>query len=133
MKRVLFAPHPGQRLQALVFLMSVLVTSVKWNLSLLLICICLFFLDYYCYVDNTLKHLWDVCISSFENSVQVLSLPHAFFFFFDQAVSLFSLFSSLCVLDFDLSVECTVGKDPLLFHMLSLHVISTFLCFTEAY
>lgn len=130
MKRVLFAPRPGQRLQSLVFLMSVLVTWLKWNLSLVFICIRLFFLDYYCYVDNTLKHLLDVCISSFENSGQVLGLPHACF---DQAVSLFSFFSSSCVLDFDLSVECTIGKDSVLFHMLSLHVISTCLCFTDAY
>jgi hypothetical protein len=37
--RVLFSPHPRQHLLVVVFLMIAILTGVKWNLSVILICI----------------------------------------------------------------------------------------------
>jgi hypothetical protein len=34
-----FTPHPGQHLMLVVFLMIAILTGVKWNLSVVLICI----------------------------------------------------------------------------------------------
>jgi hypothetical protein len=38
-KSVLFSPHPRQHLLLLVFLMMTILTGLRWNLSVVLICI----------------------------------------------------------------------------------------------
>jgi hypothetical protein len=89
--RVPFSPHPHQHLLLVVFLMTTILTGVRWNLSVVLICISFMARDgkhfFMCFLA-----IW---ISSFE---KVLFSIDAHFFIGSLIFGEFSFLSSLYIL-----------------------------------
>jgi hypothetical protein len=65
--KVLVSPHPHQHLLLFVFLMTAILTGMKWNLSMALTCISFIARK----VENLVMHLFVICTSSFENSLSI--------------------------------------------------------------
>jgi hypothetical protein len=60
--RVHFSSHPGQHLLLVMFLTTAILTRVRWNLSVVLICISFMFRD----GEHFFMCILDIWISSFE-------------------------------------------------------------------
>jgi hypothetical protein len=87
--RVLFSPHPHQHLLLLVFLMIVILTGMKWNLSVVLICIS--------FIDRNSEHFFmcflAIWTSSSIEEFPLVQLPTSLLIFGE-----FSFLSSLYIL-----------------------------------
>ena len=66
--RVPFSSHPYQHLLSLVFLMTVILTSVMWYLIVVLVCISLMISDVECF----LMYLLAICVFFGKTSIQIL-------------------------------------------------------------
>jgi hypothetical protein len=76
-RSVSLSPHLRQNLLSLELFILAILTGVRWNLKVVLICISLMIKD----VEHCFKCFSDIQYSSVENYL-FSSVPHSFFFFF---------------------------------------------------
>jgi hypothetical protein len=92
--RVPFSPHPHQHLLLMVFLMIAILTGVRWNLSVLLICIS--------FIVNDGEHFFFMCcLAIWTSFAKVLFSLVAYFFIGSLIFEKFSFLSSLYYQSFD--------------------------------
>ena len=97
--------HPRQHLLSPEFLMLVILTGVRWNLRVVLICIAMMTKD----IEHFFRCFSVLQVSSVENSL-FSSVPHFLIGLFGSLESNF--LSSLYILDISpLSIRCRIGKD----------------------
>ena len=107
-KRCLFSLHSYQHLLLLVFLLTAVLTGMRWYLIVALICISLMISD----VEHLFMYLLAICMSSLEKSL-FRSPSHFFFFFFGGSVV------QSC-LTFCNPMDCSTPGCPVLHHLLEL-------------
>jgi hypothetical protein len=120
-KSASFSPHPHQHLLSPEFLFLAILTGVRWNLRVVLICISLMIKD----VGHFFKCFSALWYSSFENSL-FSSVPHFLIGLFGFLESNFLRYI------YDITpIGFRIGKDPFPICWLSFCHIESVLCLTE--
>ena len=126
-RSVPFSPQPLQHKLSSVVLILAILTGVKWNLRVVLICISQMTKD----TEHLLKCLSAILDSSVENSL-FRSVLHFFFYWIMWSFGVqFLVFFVYC--GDQTSVWCGVSEDLFPFCRLSFCLVGCILCFTEAF
>ena len=125
-RSVPFTPQPLQHKLSSVFLILAILTGVRWNLRVVLICIYLITKD----VEHFLKCLSAILDSSVE-SFLLRSVLHCFYWiicsFDDQFLEFFVYFGD------QTSIRCVFSEDLFPFCRLLFRLVDYILCFIEAF
>ena len=122
MEECSFSPHPHQYLLPPGFLILAILTGVRWNLRIVLICISLMTKEYFFRCFSVIRY------SSVENSL-FSSVPHFYIGLFGFLESNF--LCSLYILDIS-TLSDLGGKDPFPICWWPFCLIDSVFCLTEA-